>query len=80
MYSSRAEQADAASIDADSTGRGGNTDAGCYRNFEHQLPGGVNNQNVAAAERKPDPSTATQKAGRVAVGKSILGRWTLKSC
>ncbi|OQR72403.1 potassium voltage-gated channel protein Shab-like, partial [Tropilaelaps mercedesae] len=36
-------QADAASIDADSTGRGGNTDAGCYRNFEHHLTGGVNN-------------------------------------
>ncbi|XP_003737687.1 potassium voltage-gated channel protein Shab [Galendromus occidentalis] len=28
-------QADAASIDADSNGRGGTTDAGCYRNFEH---------------------------------------------
>ncbi|XP_022701438.1 potassium voltage-gated channel protein Shab-like isoform X2 [Varroa jacobsoni] len=54
-------QADTASIDADSNGRGGNTDAGCYRNFEHHLTGGVNN----TAQQNNNNNTSNRDTGGI---------------
>lgn len=57
----RLAQADTASIDADSNGRGGNTDAGCYRNFEHHLTGGVNN----TAQQNNNNNTSNRDTGGI---------------